>query len=100
MWGILRDMKFRGIGLLSKRSTFLSPAYLEKQRNNRLTAGFGRPQDKGKDYKVVILNFQASRYFILMVGTEFGGTVHAQCHKVQQQQRWPKLLIFWAGFAL
>ena len=53
-------------GYFLRESSSLLPAYLGKVEGiNKLTAGLGRPQDKRKDYKVEILNFQASKYFIL-----------------------------------
>lgn len=41
------------------------PPHLGKTEGlHKLTAGLGRPRDKGNDHKVENLNFQASKYFI------------------------------------
>lgn len=52
------------LGSFLKDSSLL-PAYLGKvERIDKLTAGLGRPHDKGKDYKVEILHCPPSRYFV------------------------------------
>lgn len=38
---------------------------LGESKGIKLTAGLGRPQDKGKDYKVEILHCQPSQYFVV-----------------------------------
>lgn len=45
---------------------FLSLAYLGKHRNQQVNSWRRKATGQGKDYQVKILNFQASKHFILM----------------------------------
>lgn len=77
-------------GYFLRESSSLLPAYLGKAEGiNKLTASLGRPQDKGEDYKVEILNFQASKDFIFKRELRLEAPSMHKCNvinKVQPQQ--------------
>lgn len=83
-------------GYFLKESSLL-PAHLGKAGGiNKLGVGLGRPQDKGKGYRIGICTFRLPNVLYLN-RTAFGGTAHAQvqCHKHGSATSiTPNLLIF------
>lgn len=76
--------EFRGAGLPSKGILSVTCLLGESRRIDKLTAGLGRPRDKRNGYKVGILHFRASTYFILKRAPSSEALSHARRRRPTQ----------------